>query len=127
MKKYCNNCGKKVKLTKDENHAGYGLCPTCGTRFAVETNKKPNIFVRILRGIGFGVCAIVCGNVNDSTLEEVYFQNETLRRLRAFTVPQACRNCTYQLLCKGGARCQSYSAYNSFCRADPACPNQDRD
>ena len=70
---------------------------------------------------------IVCGNVKDNTLEDVYFHHETFRALRAFTIPQACRKCKYQALCKGGARCQSYRAYGSFYRADPACPEKAED
>lgn len=67
---------------------------------------------------------IACGNVHDNTLEDIYFHHETFRNLRVFTVPQGCRKCKYQILCKGGARCQSYSAYHSFYRADPACPEK---
>lgn len=70
---------------------------------------------------------IICGNVKDNTLEDVYFHHETFRQLRAFSIPQACRKCKYQTLCKGGARCQSYSAYNNFYQVDPACPVKTED
>ena len=65
---------------------------------------------------------IVCGGVRETTLEDVYFQHEIFRKLRQPTIPKACAGCAYQYLCAGGARCQSYAKYGSFCRTDPACP-----
>lgn len=65
---------------------------------------------------------ILCGSIFDSTLEEVYFGNETFRSLRKRDVPKACAGCVYSYDCRGGARCQAYASYGSFCRADPVCP-----
>ena len=65
---------------------------------------------------------ILCGNVKETTLSEVYFGNEIFRQLRGNCTPKECAVCKYSYDCSGGARCQSYAAYNSFYRADPACP-----
>lgn len=65
---------------------------------------------------------IICGNVFDSTLRDVYFTNETFKKLRVDSIPKECSGCDYAYFCKGGARCQSYAKYGSFYRADPACP-----
>ena len=65
---------------------------------------------------------IICGDVFSSSLEEVYFTNETFIALRKKLIPKECGNCEYKYLCSGGAKCQSYARYGSFYRADPACP-----
>ena len=65
---------------------------------------------------------ILCGNVFETTMADVYYHNDTFRALRSSTIPKACAQCQYAPLCKGGAKCQSYAAFQSFRRADPACP-----
>lgn len=65
---------------------------------------------------------IICGNVSKTTLADVYFSSDVFRQLRMSYIPEECRECTYAALCKGGARCQAYAAYNTFLKADPACP-----
>ena len=69
---------------------------------------------------------ILCGNIFNTTLSEVYYQHETFRQLRMPSIPQECSSCKYADACKGGARCQSYAKYGSFFRADPGCPIKDR-
>lgn len=64
---------------------------------------------------------IVCGSVFDSTLSDVYFENEVFRALRLDALPEECLACAYAEQCRGGAKCQSYAKYGSFLRADPAC------
>ena len=64
---------------------------------------------------------IVCGNVFDSSLQQVYYEDATFRQLRQPAVPKACTGCQYAMLCRGGSRCQSYALYGTFYRADPAC------
>ena len=66
---------------------------------------------------------ILCGNVFDSTLEQVYYGQETFQKLRQQRIPKACAACRYVSLCRGGARCQSYALHGSFYGADPGCPN----
>jgi len=65
---------------------------------------------------------IICGNVFDSTLSEIYYEHEVFCELRNKEIPPECRNCAYQTLCKGGAKCQSHAVYGDYKRADPACP-----
>ncbi len=65
---------------------------------------------------------IPCGTVFDSTLTEIYYNNEIMKKLRGCFEPKECAACAYAYLCKGGAKCQSYALYGSFLKADPACP-----
>ena len=69
---------------------------------------------------------IICGDVFSSSLEGVYFNDPTFRELRKKTIPQECGECFYKLLCRGGAKCQSYAVYGSYKKADPACPLKKR-
>lgn len=64
---------------------------------------------------------IICSNVFDSTLSEVYFNNETFKKLRFKYIPKECEKCKYAYNCRGGAKCQSYAVYGDNKRADPAC------
>ena len=65
---------------------------------------------------------IVCGNVFDDTMRDVYFEHPVFRDLRESEIPLECLGCPQQENCRGGAKCQSYAAYGSFDRADPGCP-----
>lgn len=65
---------------------------------------------------------IVCGNVFDSTLKDIYYNNEVFIDLRNASLPKECSGCVYNVFCKGGAKCQSYAKYNDYNRADPSCP-----
>jgi len=65
---------------------------------------------------------IICGNVLETTLEKVYFEDETFKKLREWNVPKECSECIYRAMCRGGAKCQSYAEYGNFYRADPGCP-----
>ena len=67
---------------------------------------------------------ILCGTVFETTLSEVYFHNEVFKALRVKTTPKECSICKYAYFCKGGARCQSFAAYGSYHKADPACPQK---
>jgi len=64
---------------------------------------------------------ILCGNVRESTLLDVYYKSETFRYLRQRRIPETCTNCRYARDCRGGARCQSYAQCGTFDQADPAC------
>ena len=65
---------------------------------------------------------IICGNIRESQLADVYFKNEVFRSLRRKDIPKSCSSCPYSYYCRGGAKCQAYAACGSFYRADPACP-----
>lgn len=65
---------------------------------------------------------IVCGNVFETTLKEVFYNNNVFNELRSTSFPKECSGCVYNMFCKGGAKCQSYAGYKNFKLADPACP-----
>lgn len=65
---------------------------------------------------------IICGNIFESTLEDIYYNNEIFKQLRLKTIPQECIKCKYAFDCRGGAKCQSFAKYSDFNRADPSCP-----
>ena len=65
---------------------------------------------------------IICGNIFDSTLEDIYYNNDIFKQLRMKTIPKECMKCKFAFECRGGAKCQSYAKYNDFNKADPSCP-----
>lgn len=65
---------------------------------------------------------VICGNIWENTIEDVYFNHEVFRSLRKPYIPEACRRCDVCTLCRGGAKCQSYAVYGDFKREDPGCP-----
>lgn len=69
---------------------------------------------------------IICGNVLDTTLANVYFNNEIFSELRKRYSPKECALCIYSYFCRGGAKCQSYARLGSYLRADPSCPLSER-
>lgn len=64
---------------------------------------------------------IHCGDIFSSTLENIYYTNDTFKELRMKYIPKECISCKYSYYCRGGAKCQSYAKYQSFHRADPGC------
>jgi radical SAM protein with 4Fe4S-binding SPASM domain len=64
---------------------------------------------------------IICGNIKESTLRDVFFDHEVFMDLRDLDSPDECNGCIYSHLCRGGAKCQSYATYNSYEKADPGC------
>ncbi len=65
---------------------------------------------------------VICGNVFESTLSDIYYNNETFISLRKCPSPDECIACDYSMFCKGGAKCQSYAIYGDFTKPDPGCP-----
>ena len=64
---------------------------------------------------------IICGNIQKSSLSDVYFYHDTFIQLREHKLDAQCMNCQYKHLCKGGARCMSYAVYGEYDRCDPGC------
>ena len=64
---------------------------------------------------------IVCSNIYDRTLKDVYFRHHTFLALREHTVSGKCIECKYSESCKGGERCLAYAINNDFCSSDPGC------
>lgn len=67
---------------------------------------------------------IVCGNIFDSTLAEIYYESDVFKDLRKREIPAECNKCQYKHLCMGGAKCQSYALYGDYKYADPTCPKK---
>lgn len=65
---------------------------------------------------------IICGNALSDNLSDTYFNHDTFADLRQFTIPQECTSCKYSLMCKGGAKCQSWAKFGTYEKADPSCP-----
>lgn len=65
---------------------------------------------------------IICGDVFTSTLLETYLKNPIFLDLRELSLPEECMSCKHSLMCRGGAKCMSYAVYDTYKRADPACP-----
>ena len=65
---------------------------------------------------------IICGNVFETTMTDVYYNHKIFKQLRENCTPKECVSCKYSYFCCGGAKCQSYAEYNSFFKADPSCP-----
>ena len=64
---------------------------------------------------------IICGNVLNDTMKDIYFNNDTFRALRGASIPTECNGCKYSDTCRGGAKCQSYAIYGDFSHPDPSC------
>lgn len=62
-----------------------------------------------------------CGNISDTNLEDIYYNNELLKELRLQKIPTACMSCRHRKLCRGGSRCNAYATYGDFNQADPGC------
>ncbi len=71
--------------------------------------------------------ALSCGNVFENDLEEIYYNSDVLKRLRAERIPQACKGCRHRKLCQGGSRCAALATYGNYMREDPGCWLCDRE
>lgn len=65
---------------------------------------------------------IICGNVFEMNMTEVYYNHEVFKNLRKNYIPKECAFCNFSYFCRGGAKCQSYAHFGDFYKADPACP-----
>lgn len=61
------------------------------------------------------------GNVQQSSLLEIYTTSEDLRKIREVNGSPSCKQCWYERMCRGGLRCLSYALYGSLEKADPGC------
>lgn len=64
---------------------------------------------------------VKCGNVFENNLSEIYNTNVFLQTLKDTIVPSECVSCRHAPFCRGGAKCLSYSLYNSVDKKDPGC------
>jgi radical SAM protein with 4Fe4S-binding SPASM domain len=65
---------------------------------------------------------IKVGNLLDKSLLEIYYGEGILQKLRNDDViDEACTNCFYSKMCRGGLKCLSYAVYGDPFRRDPGC------
>lgn len=64
---------------------------------------------------------IVCGNIKQTYLIDVYDNDETFKRLRSHQLNGKCVDCQYAQKCMGGERCFTYAIDNNFENPDPCC------
>ena len=64
---------------------------------------------------------IVCGNIKNITLRDVYFRNECFLALREHKMDKKCQECKFADTCKGGSRCLAYATSGNYVSADPGC------
>ena len=65
---------------------------------------------------------LTAGNVNNSTLCEIYRNSEVLQKIHHTPVPKECLSCRYAEACGGGAKCIAYARTGKFDVCDPDCP-----
>ena len=64
---------------------------------------------------------IVCGNIRQTDLISVYYNNETFKNLRSCKLKGKCKECKYGDKCKGGERCFTYVVDGDYENPDPCC------
>lgn len=65
--------------------------------------------------------SIVCGNLLQTNIKEIYYNNQIFNQLREETVIDGCSNCFFAKTCNGGLKCLSYSLTNNFTSKDKGC------
>ena len=61
------------------------------------------------------------GNLKETSLSELYFENPFLRALRDHRVSSGCEDCTFARRCRGGLRCLAYAVTGDAFQPDPGC------
>ncbi len=64
---------------------------------------------------------IVLGNLFETTMWDLYMNNETLRHLRKEKIPDDCKECEHSETCHGGLKCLTYAIYKDLNRKDMGC------
>jgi radical SAM protein len=67
-----------------------------------------------------GFLPLVCGNVRDRPLADIYRDDPVFQRLRAADFSGPCGRCDHRELC-GGSRSRAYAAFGDPFASDPAC------
>lgn len=72
---------------------------------------------------------IIAGNIEKTSLKEIYFNSEVFQNLRKFKeIPKGCSKCEFLDICNGGAKCIAYGVYGDYRNGDYGCilKSQDR-
>lgn len=64
---------------------------------------------------------IICGNIHQNTIADVFFNSEILDDLRQHKCSGKCLACKYLKTCSGGGRCMSYAVLGDYNMPDPCC------
>ena len=67
---------------------------------------------------------IVCGNLLEENMCDLYADSPVLRQLRAAGAPDGCMGCEHEKLCRGGLKCLTYALHNDFNYKDCGCDYQ---
>lgn len=69
--------------------------------------------------------ALVCGNLKEDTLQNIWLNSPLLLQLRKLDISEIegdCISCKISTLCGGGCRCRAFSEFNSLKAKDYLCP-----
>lgn len=64
---------------------------------------------------------IVVGNLLKENMLELYKNNDTLKKLRKYEVPDDCKSCEHSNMCHGGLKCLTYAIYKDLNHKDVGC------
>ena len=64
---------------------------------------------------------IVVGNLFEKKMYDLYKNNEVLKKLREYQIPDECKNCEDSESCHGGLKCLTYAIFNDLNHKDIGC------
>jgi radical SAM protein with 4Fe4S-binding SPASM domain len=64
---------------------------------------------------------ISVGNLRETPLTNIYYQNELFQKLRQHEISNGCESCVFNRKCRGGLKCLSNAVYGDPFVADPGC------
>ncbi len=74
-----------------------------------------------------GFLPLMCGNVRDKSVTEVYRQHPAFRELRQFQLLKGkCGICEFRDACSGGSRARAYALTGDYLAEEPFCAYQPR-
>lgn len=69
-----------------------------------------------------GFLPLVCGNVRQQSVSEIYRTHPVFRQLRQFDLLQGkCGVCEFRDLCSGGSRARAYAVHGHYLAEEPFC------
>jgi radical SAM protein len=74
-----------------------------------------------------GFLPLVCGNVREKSVTEIYRQHRVFRELRQFDLLKGkCGRCEYRDACSGGSRARAYAVTGDYLASEPFCSHEPR-
>jgi radical SAM protein with 4Fe4S-binding SPASM domain len=72
-----------------------------------------------------GFLPLVCGNVREQSVTEIYRNSSVFRELRRFELLKGkCGACEYRDLCSGGSRARAYAVTGDILASEPSCVHE---